>query len=368
MQRERERERENEKAANDARAHGVRVAIAQTASVFGDAAATLTKVAEWAGRAAEGGAQLLLFPEAFVGGYPKGADFHIFVGARTSEGRDEFRLYYEGAIEVPGPETDQLARISARHHLELVIGVVERDGGTLYCTVLFFDPEGGLRGKHRKLMPTAAERYIWGFGDGATLPVFDTSLGKVGAVICWENYMPMLRMAMYGKGIQIYCAPTADDRPTWTSTMQHVAMEGRCFVLSAAQVIRRRDLPAGLHNELAPPTQPDAILMRGGSCIVSPMGAVLAGPLFDEEGLLIADLDRRDIVRGKFDFDVAGHYARPDIFRLTVNESAAAPVTYGAANAPHGTSQIDGEASTPNAGSDRTRADTARPSSRGSTS
>jgi nitrilase len=162
---------------------------------------------------------------------------------RSPEGRKWFRTYFESAITVPGPEADQLAAATRKGGVYLVIGVIERDGGTLYCTALFFGP-GGLLGKHRKLMPTAVKRIIWGFGDGSTLPVFDTPGGKMGAVICWENYMPLLRAAMYAEGIQIYCAPTADDRETWIPTIRHIALEGRCFVLSACQYIRRGDYPA----------------------------------------------------------------------------------------------------------------------------
>ena len=147
-------------------------------------------------------------------------------------------------MEVPGPCCDALGSLAREHSVDLVIGVIERERGTLYCTVLFFAPDGSLRGKHRKLMPTASERLVWGFGDGSTLPVFETSAGRVGAVICWENYMPLLRMAMYGKGIELYCAPTVDDRETWLPTMRHIALEGRCFVLSACQYLRRADCPA----------------------------------------------------------------------------------------------------------------------------
>jgi len=182
--------------------------------------------------------------------------------------------------------------------------VIEREGGTLYCTVLFFSPDGQMLGKHRKVMPTAMERLVWGFGDGSILPIFDTSVGRVGAVICWENYMPLLRMAMYSKNIQLYCAPTVDDRETWLPTMRHIALEGRCFVLTACQY-------------LADP------LIRGGSCIVDPLGTVLTGPVFGEETILIADLDLDEIIRGKYNLDVTGHYARPDIFKFGVNEHKA---------------------------------------------
>ncbi len=303
-----------------------RVAVVQAASVVFDLEATLFKLERMAVEAAGAGAELVLFPEAFVSGYPKGLDFGAVVGARTDAGRDHFRRYHESSIEVPGPAVDRLSELARRLAVNLVVGVVEREGGTLYCTVLFFGPEHGYLGKHRKLMPTAMERLVWGFGDGSTLPTFDTPAGRVGAVICWENYMPMLRMAMYAKGVQVYCAPTADSRDTWLPSMQHIALEGRCFVLSACQFLRRRDLPADIPNALG--TDPDDVIMAGGSCIVSPLGKVLAGPDHGGETILYADLDPGDLARGKFDFDVVGHYARPDVFTLHVNEAPARPSVF----------------------------------------
>ena len=294
-------------------------AVVQTASVAFDPGATVDKLSDYTVRAALRGAKLVVFPEAFVGGYPKGLDFGVRVGMRTPAGREYFRLYYDGAIDVPGPLVDRIGEIAAANEVHLVTGVIERDRGTLYCTVLFFAPDGRFLGRHRKLMPTAAERLIWGFGDGSTMPVYDTPLGRLGAVICWENYMPMLRMAMYAKGIGLYCAPTADDRDTWISTMRHIALEGRCFVFSACQFARRSDYPSDYPIEGEP--APDAIIMRGGSCIIGPLGQVLAERAYDVDAILTADIDPGEIARGKFDFDVAGHYARPDVFSLNVDEA-----------------------------------------------
>ena len=241
------------------------------------------------------------------------------------EGR-ALHLDVVGKLELArrGAQTQRLADAAASHGAYVVMGAIEREGGTCYCTVLFFGPDGQLLGKHRKLMPTALERMIWGFGDGSTLTVVDSPYGKIGSVICWENYMPMLRMAMYAKKVALYCAPTADDRDTWLPSMQHVALEGRCFVLSACQFIRRNEFPPTVRVSLG--DAPDAILMRGGSAIISPLGKVLAGPYFQGETILAADLDLNEIGRGKFDFDVAGHYARPDIFQLIVNEAPMPPV------------------------------------------
>lgn len=301
-----------------------KAAVVQAASIPFDPSASAMRGAALLRDAAAAGAKLVVFPEVFIGGYPKGASFGTAVGMRRPEGRLDFARYHESAVDIDGPEVATLAAAAAETGVFAVVGVLEREAGTLYCTALFFDGERGLIGKHRKLMPTGAERLIWGFGDGSTMPVFETSLGRIGAVICWENYMPMLRMAMYDKGITIYCAPTADDRDGWAATMRHIALEGRCFVLSACQHITRGAYPADYDCALG--DDPATILMRGGSMIVGPLGDVLAGPCFDGEAILYADIELDEIVRGKYDFDVAGHYARPDIFRLTVDETRRAPV------------------------------------------
>jgi nitrilase len=302
----------------------VRAAVVQAGAVPFDSDACVDKAVRLIEQAAAMGAKLIVFPEAFISGYPKGLNFGLVVGARDPAGREEFRLYLDAAIEVPGPQTQRLGEAAATHGSYVVMGVIEREGGTCYCTALFFAPDGTLLGKHRKLMPTALERMIWGFGDGSTLTVVDSPYGVIGSVICWENYMPMLRMAMYAKNVALYCAPTADDRDTWLPSMQHVALEGRCFVLSACQFIRKKAFPDGVRMSLG--DSPEAVLMRGGSVIISPLGNVLAGPNFEGETILTADLDLNDIGRGKFDFDVTGHYSRSDIFQLSVNEAPMSAV------------------------------------------
>ncbi|MET9359701.1 nitrilase-related carbon-nitrogen hydrolase [Streptomyces sp. NPDC006632] len=293
-------------------------AVVQAGSHLFDTAASLAKALDLVRDAAGRGAEVVVLPEAFLGGYPKGLDFGVRVGSRSDEGRETFRRYFESAIVVPGPETDELSALTRELRCHAVVGAVERSGSTLYCVALFFGP-GGFIGKHRKLMPTAAERLIWGCGDGSTMPVVDCGPGRLGAAICWENYMPLFRTAMYAKGVDIWCAPTVDDRETWQATMRHVALEGRCFVLSAAQYLLRSGLPGNVH-----PLQgddPDTVLIGGGSTIVSPLGEVLAGPLRDGEGVLVAELDLGDIARSRFDFDATGHYARPDVFTLRVDET-----------------------------------------------
>ena len=304
-----------------------RVAVVQAAPVAFDRECTLAKVRLLAQDAAARGARLVVFPEAFVSAYPRGMTFGAVVGNRTPEGREWYRRYWESSVDVPGAAVDTLADVARESAIYLVIGVIERDGGTLYCTALFFAPNGEYLGKHRKLVPTASERLVWGQGDGSTMPVFDTEVGRIGAAICWENYMPLYRTALYAKGVQLYLAPTADSRDGWVASMRHIALEGRCFVLSSNQFARRSDYPADYPGEL--PRDPSAIVTPGGSCIVNPLGELIAGPLYDEEAILTADIDVRDIVRGKMDLDVVGHYARPDVFHLTVNERPARTVSQG---------------------------------------
>ncbi|CAI0398399.1 unnamed protein product [Linum tenue] len=315
----------------DSSAPVVRATVVQASTVFYDTPATLEKAERLLAEAAGYGSQLVVFPEAFVGGYPRGSNFGAAIGNRTPKGREEFRKYHAAAIDVPGPEVDRLAAMAGKYKVFLVMGVIERDGYTLYCSVLFFDAQGHYLGKHRKMMPTSVERIIWGFGDGSTIPVFDTPVGKIGAAICWENRMPLLRTAMYGKGIEIYCAPTADDWDSWQATMAHIAVEGGCFVLSANQFCRRKDYPpspeylfTGMEAEL----EPDSVVCKGGSVIISPSGTVLAGPNYSGEALISADLDLAEIARVKFDFDVVGHYARPDVFSLIVKDHPMNPVTF----------------------------------------
>ncbi|MDJ0923159.1 MAG: nitrilase-related carbon-nitrogen hydrolase [Acidimicrobiia bacterium] len=302
----------------------VRVAAVQAGSLVFDTPATMDKFERLVVGAANQRAEVAVFPEAFVGGYPKGHGFGTVVGSRTEEGRDWFRRYYESAIDLPGPEIERMGALASDHSMALVVGIVERDMGTLYCTVVFLGPDGTLLAKHRKLMPTAAERLVWGFGDGSTMPTVDTPVGKLAAAICWENYMPMYRATLYSKGVQLWCAPTVDDRERWAATMRHIALEGRCFVVSASQFSTRGDYPADYDTGYG--NDPHTVLIAGGSCIVDPHGAFLTEPNREGETMLIADIDLGEITRGTFDFDAVGHYARPDVFQLHVNEAEQLPV------------------------------------------
>ena len=309
----------------------VKVAVVQAAPILFDRDATVEKTRRLTAEAASRGARLIVFPEAFIPAYPRGLGFGTVVGSRSREGRQTWERYWTEAVDVPGPATRALGEAAREANAYVAVGVIERDScfsrGTLYCTLLYFGPSGRLLGTHRKLKPTAAERLIWGEGDGSTLTVVETEFGKVGGLICWENYMPLARMAMYGKGVDVYLAPTADARETWQATLRHIACEGRCFVLGCNQFVTKAMYPGSLPGIEDLADQPE-VLCRGGSAIVSPLGTILAGPLFDREDMLLADLDLGEIARSRFDFDVAGHYARPDVFQLTVNEKPAPSVVY----------------------------------------
>ncbi len=301
----------------------VRAAVVQAAPCLFDRETSVAKACRLVAEAAAQGARLIVFPEAFIPAYPRGLSFGVVVGSRTAAGRLTWERYWANAVEVPSPAVAALGEAARQADAYLAIGVVERETrggrGTLYCTVLYFGPDGRLLGLHRKLKPTAAERLIWGEGDGSTLTVLDTPYGRLGGLICWENYMPLARAALYEKGVDLYLAPTADSRETWQATLRHIACEGRCFVLGCNQFVSKDMYPADLPGVEELETQPD-IMCRGGSAIVSPLGDVIAGPLWDQEGMLLADLDLREVARARFDFDATGHYARPDVFRLSVNE------------------------------------------------
>lgn len=299
------------------------ISVLQIGSVPSSTQETLEKILSYEAEIKRSGADIVVMPEAILGGYPKGERFGTQLGFRLESGREIYQKYYDAAIDLSGPEVKTLSEMSKRLNANLVLGVIERAGATLYCTAIFIDPSGGLTHKHRKLMPTGSERMIWGQGDGSTLPVIETNAGRTGATICWENYMPLLRTALYAKGIEIWCAPTVDARPVWQSTMQHIALEGRCFVASACQY---QPSPNELGQKVDNWGADDA-LISGGSVIIGPLGDVLAGPLLDKEGLISAEINMDDLAKARYDLDVIGHYARPDIFELRVNETPRQSVT-----------------------------------------
>lgn len=300
----------------------VKIAVVQAGSVIMDKQGCIEKASELLKEAGKNGAQLVVFPEAFIPCYPRGMSFGAVVGSRSLEGRKDYQRYWDNAIQVPSADTDTLGAAVKEAGVYCVIGVIEKDQdtseGTVFCTALFFGPDGTLLGKHRKLKPTASERLIWGEGDGSTMPVIETPFGRIGALICWENYMPLARAAMYAKGIQIYVAPTADSRDTWFATMRHIAIEGRCFVIGCNQYSCKKDYPEDIASREEFKDLPDE-MCRGGSCVVNPLGAFVVEPVIGEEKIIYTELDLRQVAQGQFDFDAMGHYSRPDVFQLIVN-------------------------------------------------
>ncbi len=302
------------------------VAAVQVGSKLFNFAATLDVFAQKLTTLKKQGVDLAVFPEAFFGGYPKGVDFGARVGMRNPEGRDLFVKYYNTAIERKSVEMQKILKLVKDAGLNVVTGLIERDGGTLYCASVTIGRGGEILSWHRKLMPTAMERIIWGVGDGSTMNVASTDIGNVSMAICWENYMPLYRAHLYAQGVQIHCVPTVDDRDVWLPTMQMIALEGRCFVVSACQFMTMSDVD---DPEFVPlqGTEPNTVLINGGSLIISPMGEVLAEPVFGKTATIMAEIDLDDIARGKFDLDVDGHYGRPDVFNLSVNTKEQRTVT-----------------------------------------
>lgn len=292
----------------------VKVGVVQATPVFFDITKTIDKLETLVVEGARKGCQFLLFPESFIPGYPRKFTFGATIGARTDAGRELYKAYWQNSLQLPSPELSRLEKIARTNGVYLAIGITERDSlnGSLYCTLIYISPTDGYLGKHQKIKPTGIERLVWAEGTGKeSMQTFDTTVGRMGGLICWENYMPLARMRIYQQAPQLYLAPTADARPSWPATLQHIACEGRCFVLGCNQYFTRDDYSADYQSIL---TDDEIVLSRGGSAIVSPQGEFIAGPLWDEEGILIADLDLNDVIKSKLDFDVIGHYSRPDLF------------------------------------------------------
>jgi len=278
---------------------------------------SLEVVDHWLLKSKEEGCDFVLFPESFIPCYPRGIRFDAVVGKRTEKSRQEWLIYWQNSLELGSKEEKKLKEIIKKHRVSVAIGVTEREavGGSLYCSLLYYDKKGNRIGTHRKLKPTGLERYIWAEGDGSGLITFDYRFLTVGGLICWENYMPEARMSMYQKGVGLYLAPTADMRDSWQSTMQHIALEGRCYVLTANQFVRKSDYPEDFKKKLQ--NEPE-IMCRGGSAIYNPIGEVVAGPVYDKEALLTTTVSQHDLAKFKLDFDPVGHYSRNDVFKTEV--------------------------------------------------
>lgn len=292
------------------------VAIIQDSPVLFDKAKTLQKFGALTYEAAHRGADIVVFPEAFISAYPKGMDFGVVIGHRPENSFDWYNLYHQSSIDLNSNELDDICNVAKKNNIFIVLGLIEKHGGTLYCSVIYIDKEGNYKGKHRKLMPTAMERLVWGCGDGTTMKVVASEYGKIGAAICWENYMPQLRIHYYEQLIDIYCTPTVDDREVWQSTIRHIAKEGRCFVVSACQFMTKEDCPS--NYPISNNYTVDNIYINGGSCIINPFGNYVVSPKYGKKDILLAEIDLGMITKAKFDFDIAGHYSRKDIFNMKV--------------------------------------------------
>ncbi|KAI1927584.1 hypothetical protein LOZ58_001343 [Ophidiomyces ophidiicola] len=329
----------------------VAVSQARTRDTTEETISTLERVARLA---ASRGAKIILFPEGFLGGYPRTCTWGAAMGSRDDIGREQYLNYFQAAVDLGDTPTgagddwvykrlpvaegknyrgdgvrETLERIARETGLLVIVGLIERCAGSLYCAVVYVDPQRGMLGKRRKVMPTGTERLVWAQGSPSTLKAVTTEINGVkltlAAAICWENYMPLLRQSLYQQNVNLYLAPTADGRDTWLPLMQTVACESRSVVLSCNQCVRKSQMPSWVMGPDAKGSDgTDDILTGGGSCIVSPMGKVLAGPVWfaddeQEGGLLISEVDFDDCVRGRLDLDVAGSYSRNDSFKLTVD-------------------------------------------------
>ena len=298
-----------------------RIAVVQAAPVLFDKTACTDKAVCLIAECARGGAELIVFPELFIPGYPYGMTFGFTVGARNEDGRKDWQLYCDNSIVVPGPETERLAAAAKAAGAYVSIGVSERDGvtGTLYNANLIFCPDGTLAPVHRKLKPTGAERVVWGDADRGYFPVVDTPWGPIGSLICWESYMPLARVALYQKGISLYISPNTNDNPEWQDTIHHIAIEGHCYFINCDMFFTRADYPktASAGEEIAKLPE---IACRGGSCVVDPFGHVVSDTIWDQEGIIYAELDMQKVPASKMEHDVCGHYARPDVLKLQVED------------------------------------------------
>ena len=289
----------------------VKVACAQVEPVLFDRSGTIDRIAEVAAEVAGSGAQLVLFPETFIPVYPSNRWVRFLAGGQDS--KSAFAKLARESLEVPSADSDRIGEIAQEHGLWLAVGANELDRGTIYNALLLYGPDGALALHHRKLVPTNHERLVWGQGDGGGLEAVETAIGRVGGLICWENFMPLARFSLYESGVEIYLAPTAEDTEQWHDSMKHIARESRAFVLSCCVYQRASSYPDDVRL-----ADGDELVGRGGSAILGPDGSYLAGPLWDEEGILYAELDPQRLYEERQRFDPAGHYHRPDVFRLKV--------------------------------------------------
>jgi nitrilase len=327
-----------------------KIAAVQAAPVYLDRDATIAKACDLIATAGREGAQLIVFPEAFIPTYP-GWVWHL----ASAQAADILSALYaellDQAVSIPSDATDRLCEAARQAGAYVAIGMSERNaeasGGSLYNTLLYIDADGQILGKHRKMVPTGPERLIWAQGDGSTLSVYDTPFGKISGLICWENYMPLARYALYAWGTQIYIAATVDRGDDWLGTLRHVAREGRVFVIGCGIVERKSDIPDRSVFKQTYQPDIDEWINVGDSAIVNPDGEFIAGPLREEEGILYAEIDPAKMRAAKWEFDVAGHYARPDVFQLTVRTGVQPMITAQEVGPPRNTQSREVSADKP---------------------
>ena len=297
-----------------------RIALVQAEPLMFDKAGSLKKALAYIDEAAGNGAELIVFPELFIPGYPIGMNFGFSMGKRTEAGREDWMKYYDASVVAGGPEFQELGDAAKRTGAYISIGFSERDavGGTLYNSNAIFEPDSSFK-VHRKLKPTGSERVVWGDADKGFFPITDTPWGPIGSLICWESYMPLARVALYEKGITIYISPNTNDNPEWQATIQHIAIEGKCYFINADMIVRKSSYPAGLNEQAVIDSLPDMVC-RGGSCIIDPYGHFVTEPVWDEETVIYADLDMNLPAACKMEHDAVGHYSRPDVLKLIVTE------------------------------------------------
>ncbi len=297
-----------------------KLAVVQAAPVMFDKTACIEKALKLINECTANGAELIVFPELFIPGYPYGMTFGFRVGGRNTDGRKDWKVYYDNSILANGPEMQQLIEKAKEQGIYLSIGYSERDAvtGTLYNSNMMIAPDGTAM-NHRKLKPTGSERVVWGDADRDYFPVMETPWGPMGNLICWESYMPLARVALYQKGISLYISPNTNDNPEWQDTIRHIAIEGHCYFINCDMFFTRADYPktASAGEEIAKLPE---IACRGGSCVVDPFGHVVSDTIWDQEGIIYAELDMQKVPASKMEHDVCGHYARPDVLKLQVED------------------------------------------------
>jgi len=308
-----------------------KIAIIQESPVFLDRNKTIEKAVQLIEQAASADAELVVFPEAYISGYPAWI-WRLRPGGDWSVSEELHSRLLDSSVDIDAGELGPLRDAAKNNKIAIVCGMNERDGtlskATIYNTVVIIGTEGNILNRHRKLMPTNPERMVWGFGDGSGLNVVDTSAGRVGTLLCWENYMPLARFALYSQGVEIYVAPTYDSGDEWLGTMQHIAREGRCWVICSGVALANSDIPTDFPNREIMYPATEEWINPGDSAVIAPGGEIVAGPMRKEKGILYAEVDSKRVGISKRDLDITGHYSRPDIFTLSVNTQPQTPIKF----------------------------------------